>query len=226
MTPPIESRPPIVHASDHHLGIVLGAAALLAVGSVYAQVARSDCLGVFFATASPELMFPNPPPSSTTILCTPVYTQCDFIHDKITVEAQYALHHLYKQGGEKCGVALSMFGAAHKGEITGIYKEDQGKPALMAKRKGTVWWELVPGGEGAIVSELEAPPMVIFENRVAKDRTVLAKELEEAWNASRFRNRKITPPSPKGTPCAPGPKPEVTDEPPIIVPPQTGCQFP
>ncbi len=166
---------------------------------------------------------------NNTVPCPPGYTICDFIHNRITMEAQYALAHLYRQGGEDCTIALSILGAGENGEIVGVYKEDLGKPALMARRHGTSWWLLIPQCEGAIVSELESPPMVIFEKRLSNDRVTLAAELKEAWLQSSFDGRSIMPPPPKLHGCAAAPLPVDTfiiDWPPHPPPIKGPCPYP
>lgn len=167
---------------------------------------------------------PAPKGSQGAPKCEPGYTICDFIHPRITMGAQYALAHLYVQGGSKCALALSMLGAAEDHEIVGIYKEDEGKPALMAQRNGTYWWNLIGKNQGAIVSELETPPMVVFEKRLANKPSVLAAELEEAWNGSSLAGRSFPPPPPKMHGCAPPPKGNISDEPPTVSePPKCQC---
>lgn len=166
----------------------------------------------------------DPRPSGSATQCLPGYTICDFIHPRITMGAQYALAHLYVQGGEDCALALSMLGAADRGAIVGIHKEDEGKPALMAQRQGTAWWKLIPDGEGAIVAELEQPPMVVFEKRLATQRHALATEMKEAWLGSSLSGRWFQPPPAKKTGCAAPPTPRVTDEPPkVSEPPRCVC---
>lgn len=171
-------------------------------------------------------MTSDPVPSKAQ--CKPGYTICDFIHPKITMAAQYSLAHLYAQGGEDCALALNILGAAERGGIVGVHKQDEGKPALLAQRNNTTWWNLVPNGEGAIVAEFEKPPMVVFEKRMADKPIALAYEIAEAWNGSSLRNKSFTPPPPKRHSCA-APVPKIDDEPPeIIEPPQCQCfpEFP
>lgn len=139
--------------------------------------------------------------------CPPGYTICDFIHQRITMEAQYALAHLYRQGGEDCMIALSILGGAENGELKGVYMEDQGEPALMARRNGSSWWLLIPEGQGAIVSEHESPPMMVIEKRLANNPVALADALKQAWNNSSMGARIIEPAPPSLTPCAPEPEP-------------------
>lgn len=153
---------------------------------------------------------------STKSACLVGYTQCDFIHPRIAISAQYALMDMYRSGGKGCRLALTMLGAAQRGKIAGIYKEDHGKPALMARRHKRGWWQVVPKGLGATVATLESPPMMVFKKYYARYRSKLTIALTRAWNRSTLRNRTIAPLPPKGFSCAPGKKPTVSDEPPTV----------
>ncbi len=129
------------------------------------------------------------------------YTQCDFLDERISYEAQYALYHLYKHGGINRGDAVSMLGAVKNGQIQGIYKEDQGKPALMARRHETYWWHLIPQGQGAIVFEPQMPQMMVFKNNIANNRADLADALLSAWEGSSLDQQAIIIPPPSLQPC-------------------------
>lgn len=94
-----------------------------------------------------------------------------------------------------------MLGAVKSGVVQGIYKADQQKPAMMAKRHGTTWWEIVPRGSGAIVFEQEEPPMIVFRPGVAGDRQALATALDVAWEESATGQMAIIIPPPSLGPC-------------------------
>lgn len=143
------------------------------------------------------------------------YTQCDFLDDRISFEAQFALYHLYKRGGNNRKDALSILGAVKDDRMQGVYKEDQGKPALMAQRHGIGWWQLIPKGQGALVFEPEEPPMMVFKNNIANNRAALADALQAAWLASSVAQQSINipPPSLKPCPLIPSPEPEPEPEP-------------
>lgn len=158
--------------------------------------------------------------------CLPGYTICDFIHKSITVEAQYALSHLYRQGGEDCKIALSILGAAENGQLKGVYKEDQSAPALMTRRNGSSWWLLIPKGQRAIVSELESPPMMVFEKRLANDHAALAESLKQAWQKSSLGNQIIMPQPPSMASCEPASKPDQPIDFPIDIIEGVKCPYP
>ena len=141
--------------------------------------------------------------------CPPGYTQCDFIDHHISVPGQFALYELYKRDGEECGNALAMLSAVRSQLVQGVYKADEQKPAMMAIRHGTTWWELVPVGQGAVVFDAESPPMVVFRKNLASDRKTLATALNDAWNASDVGQLSIVivPPSLKPCPLIPPPPP-------------------
>jgi hypothetical protein len=143
------------------------------------------------------------------------YTQCDFIDERISHEAQFALYHLYKRKGLARANALSMLGAVKDGQLQGIFKEDLGKPAMMAQRHGTVWWELIPKGQGAFVFEPEQPPMMVFKINIANNRDALANALQSAWEASAVGQLAIIipPPSFEVCPLMPPPPPPPEPEP-------------
>lgn len=152
----------------------------------------------------------------------PGYSQCDFLDERISFEAQFALYNLYQRGGNSRAVALSILGAVRSGQLQGVYKEDQGKPAMMAQRHGIGWWQLIPPGHGALVFELEQPPMMVFKNNIASNREALANALEAAWNSSAIGQQAIIIPEPSLKPCplippppsAPPPPPQENECPP------------
>jgi hypothetical protein len=150
----------------------------------------------------------NAPPDEA---CLPGYTMCDFIEKRISVQGQYALYELYSRGGSECRDAIQMLSATRSEQIQGIFKADEAKPALLARRHGTGWWALhdhqssVPKGDSAFVFEGEAPPMVVFRANVAGDRKALATALHQAWIASSMGGSTITVSPPSMKSCAPAP---------------------
>lgn len=131
----------------------------------------------------------------------PGYTQCDFLNERITHQAQYALYHLYRRGGRDRQISLSILGAVKSNILQGIYKEDQGKPALMARTHEKYWWELIPKDKGAIVFEAEDPPMMIFQKHIANDRAALGDALRDAWDVSSLAEKAVIVPPPSLQPC-------------------------
>jgi peptidoglycan hydrolase-like protein with peptidoglycan-binding domain len=129
------------------------------------------------------------------------YTQCDFIDERISVEAQFALHALNRRGGHDRADAVAMLSAVKAEAIQGVFEVDQQKPALMAQRHGTVWWELIPAGQDALVFEDESPPMMVFRPGVASDRQALATALATAWDSSATSGQSIARTPPSGETC-------------------------
>jgi len=186
--------------------------------------------------------------------CPPGYTQCDFIDDKIATDAQYALYYLYRQGDMARHNALSMLGAVKSRLLQGIYKVDMQKPALMARRHGTNWWNLIPKSAGATVFEgsykadkqkpalsvfePEQPPMMVFRGRIASDRAAMGAALSGAWEAATVSQMAVIIPPPSLQPCpiylppitiyGEKTKPEKTPCPPGMVPDPNGvsCRLP
>jgi len=143
------------------------------------------------------------------------YTQCDFLDDNISTEAQRALYALYKRDGDSRNDALRMLGAVRSGQMQGVYKEDEQTPAVIAARHGGSWWTAVPPGQGAVVSEVEPPPIAVFRNAVASDREQLADALDAAWLRSPLAQETIAIPPPSGKECPlipPPPHDEPTPE--------------
>jgi hypothetical protein len=129
------------------------------------------------------------------------YTQCDFLDERISLDAQLALHELNKRGGPARAHAVDMLSAVNAGVIQGIFKADEQKPALMARRHGISWFELIPAGQDALVFEEESPPMMVFRPGIASDRSALATALESAWTSSNVSAGSIPRKPPSGRTC-------------------------
>jgi len=157
----------------------------------------------------------KPGGSGLDATCPPGYTQCDFIDQRISVPGQFGLYELYRRGGSDCANAVAMLSAVRSSMLQGVYKADEQKPAMMAVRNGTTWWELVPPGQGAVVFDAEAPPMAVFRKNLASDRRAVATALNRAWNASELGKRSIAavPPSLEACPSRPPPPSPSTPEP-------------
>jgi hypothetical protein len=146
--------------------------------------------------------------------CPPGYTICDFLNEHISLQGQYALNRLYQRGGAECHHAIQILSAVRSGQVQGVYKADEGKPAMLAQRNGTGWWSLqdhpsaVPKGGAAFVFEGESPPMVVFKKEIADDREGLATALNNAWNASAIGATELNPSPPSGKSCEPAIKQE------------------
>jgi hypothetical protein len=127
------------------------------------------------------------------------YTQCDFLNEHISYEAQRALYQLYRQGERND--ALAMLSTVKSGQMQGIYKENEQKPALMAKNHGLSWWTLIPQGQKAFVFEAEKPPMMVFKDNISADRVQLALALLSAWQSSALGTQPSIIPPPSGKIC-------------------------
>ena len=68
------------------------------------------------------------------VVTVPAYTVCDFIDERIDVDAQYALTILVKRGGSSRTTGLAIFTAIKTGRLAGIYQQNRGEPALLAQR--------------------------------------------------------------------------------------------
>jgi hypothetical protein len=165
---------------------------------------------------------PESPPEPSVAPDRPLnvgYTQCDFLDDNISTEAQRALYSLYKRDGDSRNDALRMLGAVKSGQMQGVYKEDEQRPALIAARHGGSWWTAVPPGQGAVVSAVEPPPFAVFRNAVASDREQLADALDAAWQGSPLAQETIAIPPPSGKECPLIPPPPHDEPTPDVTPP-------
>ncbi len=191
-------------------------------------------------SAQPTPAGPSVPAGAVNDSCPPGYTICDFINLNISVQGQYALNRLYQRGGDACHDAIQILSAVRSGQVQGVFKADEGKPAMLAQRNGTGWWTLhdhpssVPQGGQAFVFEGEEPPMVVFKKSAAEDREALATALHGAWNASTIGGSEleVSPPTlrscepaakePPPKECPPGTKPDPAD-PENCIPQESEC---
>jgi hypothetical protein len=153
------------------------------------------------------------------------YTQCDFIDPRISTGAQQALYELHKRETPGRSDALCMLGAVKQGLISGIYKADERKPAVIAVQHGSAWWLLIPSGRDATVFQAAEPPMMVFRPGLADDRVKLAGALREAWLASPLNDEAVIIPEPSGQPCPINLPPTVIVEP-RPKPPAPGEELP
>lgn len=118
-------------------------------------------------------------------------TSYSVIDSRIDVHAQYALLRMNKRGGAEQVDAIDMLTAVKAGRLAGIYKEDQGVPAKLAQRQGKGWWQLIPAGQdAAAVRDVDpnAPPLIVFRDKVRSDGARLDPALRKAWAAARGGN--------------------------------------
>lgn len=79
--------------------------------------------------------------------CPPLRMPKDIIDPRIDVFAQRSLLRLLKGDPGARADAEGMICAVKRGELAGIYKEDERVPALWAATMGLGWWQLIPKGE-------------------------------------------------------------------------------
>ncbi|HEX6041289.1 peptidoglycan recognition family protein [Longimicrobium sp.] len=111
-------------------------------------------------------------------------TQQGVIHPAIDVHAQYALMRMSRGDPSARADAWGMLGAVKAGRL-GIYKVDQQKPALRAKKLGSSWWTVIPAGEDAAVLMEPGgtePPFIVFRDGVKGDAARLDPALRRAWS--------------------------------------------
>jgi outer membrane protein OmpA-like peptidoglycan-associated protein len=98
------------------------------------------------------------------------------------VRAQFALQRLFRSPNpQEAQQAAELFDDVERGAIEGIYGDDLGVAATIARQRGTVRWELVPSGQDAVLleggPETGAPVIIFREQAGAKprlDRALLA----------------------------------------------------
>ncbi len=147
------------------------------------------------------------------------YTVCDFIDNRIDVDAQYALYIMVRRGGPSRATGLAILTAVKTGKLAGVYQQNRGKPAQLAKRHGSSWWTML-GKSKAKMIEWESPPMLVYKRTLGgkAKRASLVNALEAAWNADPLAVDKTKTPRPKRTVCAKPPtpppkKPKITQKP-------------
>jgi hypothetical protein len=65
------------------------------------------------------------------------------------------------------------------GRLGGIYKEDQKVPALLARKRGLGWWQLLPRpqfGDFRLLCDSknpQAPPVVVFRRNLDRQRLII-----------------------------------------------------
>lgn len=143
------------------------------------------------------------------------YTVCDFIDNRIDVDAQYALTIMVQRGGTSRSTGLAIFTAIKTGRLEGIYQQNRGKPALLAQRHGSTWWTML-GDDVAKMMDWETPPMLVYKKSLggASNRVALANALEAAWNAHPVSIDRSKTPAPKGGSCSKPPPPPPPPPPP------------
>lgn len=117
------------------------------------------------------------------------------IHPAIDVHAQHALMRMSRSGAAAQADAWGMLAAA-RGNRLGIYKEDQQKPALRAKKLGAAWWTVIPASEDAAVltdPSTSQPPFIVFRDRVKNDPARLDPALRKAWQTFGMLDRCVAP---------------------------------
>ena len=122
---------------------------------------------------------------------TTAITPYTVIDSRIDVHAQYALLRMNKRGGAEQVDAIEMLSAVKGGRLAGIYKENQAVPAKLAQRQGKGWWQLIQAGEdAAAVRDVDpnAPPLIVFRDKVRSDGSRLDPALRKAWAAARGGN--------------------------------------
>src|SRR5215218_2166831 len=87
------------------------------------------------------------------------------IDPRIDVHAQFAIQRLSRNPATARDAA-AMLATVKSGEIGGIYKEDQKVPALLARKFGLGWWQILsPGDDAALVIDPD-PPILVFRDKV------------------------------------------------------------
>lgn len=102
------------------------------------------------------------------------------IDPRIDVHAQFALLRMSKNPSTAAD-ASAMLAAVKGGQLGGIYKEDQQVPALIARKAGSGWWQILPPGEDAALVLEVAPPIIVFRDQARSNPTRLDPALIKAF---------------------------------------------
>lgn len=86
------------------------------------------------------------------------------VDHRIDVRAQFALLRLFKGSDADAADARLLFADVKAGRLEGIYGDDLGVAAQLAKARATVRWELVPAGQDAVVIDdgASGAPVLVF----------------------------------------------------------------
>lgn len=119
-------------------------------------------------------------------------TFADVRSANIDVAAQQALVAMSQQPALR-SVATGLAGALSTGLLGGIFRENQQVPALIARRLGFGWWQIVPPRLDAALlfqpDQALAAPVVVLRNQVADAWDRLTRSLAQAWEAFQLWRR-------------------------------------
>jgi hypothetical protein len=132
---------------------------------------NEDWVGEVSQSSSSDLQFPR-----------------DVIDPRIDVDAQRALISMASSSNiSEINDAFTILELVKTGRILGIYKPDQKVPALMARRYGLGWWQLLETGENSALwchpDRLDAGPVFVFRKNLS--RQLLVQELRRQIAAKR-----------------------------------------
>jgi hypothetical protein len=99
------------------------------------------------------------------------------IDPRIDVDAQRALISMSNSGDPAQMTAASEIVRLVKTQgLLGIYKPDQREPALLARRRGMSWWELLQPGEDAMLwcdpARKQLGPMLVFRKDISREQLI------------------------------------------------------
>lgn len=99
------------------------------------------------------------------------------IDPRIDVDAQRALITMSRSGDPaQMAAASEVLGMVKSQTLLGIYKPDQREPALLARRRGIFWWNLLQPGEDAILwcdpARRQLGPMLVFRKDISREQLI------------------------------------------------------
>lgn len=109
------------------------------------------------------------------------------IDPRIDVHAQYAMQRMFKSENAPIrDLATALLQAVKsQSRLSGIYIENQQVPALLAKKLGIGWWQLIPKGADAAVvvnpAEPSSPGLIVFRDQLRSEPARLDMALQKAW---------------------------------------------
>lgn len=117
------------------------------------------------------------------------WSQKDVIDSRIDSYAQKALIHMFTNDSKnQSKEASSILCSVKRGDLEGIYLPDQKVPALRAKSVGSGWWKILNGRDSVCYKEPTGkPPIIVFSEKIAKDRDLLSSALVSSYNECGFR---------------------------------------
>lgn len=117
------------------------------------------------------------------------WSQKDVIDGRIDSYAQKALIYMFTdEANNRSREASAILCSVKRGDLEGVYLPDQKVPALRAKSVGSGWWKILNDRDSVCYKEPgDKPPIIVFSEKIAKDRERLSSALVSSYNSCGFQ---------------------------------------